>query len=1294
MCTRITVFCGRSTKDSSVEVWKSNIKAYEGTYLRHKSKKPPGLELRRRKILDQLKTFERFYIAQKKKAEEEEGGKREDAKSKPSNEGESGYDSRSKNQSSKILRRIARRKADEPGSSSSDSPCSHSDLFSTCSPVKVGSLNNSVSKKKIVRKRETLRKDMTKSLTSSSSDDESEGERTQKQTKPQSGLKEVSQGRRSSPSDSDKSNDSDSVSKFSRNLPKRSPKSRIKKEQPNISDSDSDVDSKDDKMKGSNAKETIVNKIGDSTPKTSKKMKNSSPFSLKRFEKNYVPPSSNDRKSETSSSEDESESRGVPGINISPFVTSPKKLSQVSNQASKNPAEKSDSENESGTSEEPKIPDHQQPPNPNLKNSNDDGSSSNSGESESEMHTTPKKEEQFESGSSDSDSVEGSTHREKSSSGSDQSEDEIIPGTQDVSGSFASLPKNSNKLEISSSKQTRLVGASEDLKVKSKPSKKQSDGEVNNSLKSSPINHSLLKSSKSGVPKNTSSSKDEAQNDSLNKSSIRDSFVRQARSSSDDSDSSGDSEPSVSSKNLKETSSERIPTGAISHNNSNSPVKGLTSTLKDERNSDPSSTSDSSDSDEEQNTKAKQASLSQEKESRKNRKETSSERIPTGAISHNNSNSPVKGLTSTLKDERNSDPSSTSDSSDSDEEQNTKAKQASLSQEKESRKNSMYDASMGTPRQSSPTKGSTVLVSESRKRKADSISSSEESDNEHKNKVRKIESTPESVPFNSTRNPEVEDTSFPGGDISVIPKIRALKHQNIVNNQQTPSSSKLSAPQTKDPGSPFQKPGQLSIRDFARPIGTVSQTTSQNKYEALKQEYFEAGFSNLKERYDFESYQGLLEEDVLDDDNEVYVVQCPKEIDPTSLVGKEIDVSGKESVVELKLAGGQTVHHDVYCDLSDSEFGINIVIPSRNKKEFILNSVPVNGRLTIVESVHVPQIDEFDISSPPPIPLPDNLRERNSFIGSDESTVQISGKSKANRSKKAKKSESQESSSFIRHSKHESIIKRETSEEKYKSQEDPITNFGKLDDKEIEDGATDESIVRKKKKKKKKHELRELTEPSDPPQIVREEFLPPPKGVLELTTEKKKKIKKQHEPEELSEVESKQAVSEHIPQVVKEELIPPTGEKKKKKKKNREFEEQIGSSQAPQIAEEEFLHPVGESPKKKKKKKKRHIDEHDNGSSEAPQIAEEEFLHPVDEPPKKKKKKKRHLDEHDNGSSQAPQNAEEEFLHPEGEPLKKKKKKKHRTDEHTGDVSNSDENVTQKKKKKKKIKREQLTDED
>uniref|UniRef100_A0A0K8SS16 Uncharacterized protein n=1 Tax=Lygus hesperus TaxID=30085 RepID=A0A0K8SS16_LYGHE len=56
------------------------------------------------------------------------------------------------------------------------------------------------------------------------------------------------------------------------------------------------------------------------------------------------------------------------------------------------------------------------------------------------------------------------------------------------------------------------------------------------------------------------------------------------------------------------------------------------------------------------------------------------------------------------------------------------------------------------------------------------------------------------------------------------------------------------------------------------------------------------------------------------------------------------------------------------------------------------NTVPVNGRLTIVESVEVPQIDEFDISSPPRIPLPDNLRARNSFVGSDESTAQsISG---------------------------------------------------------------------------------------------------------------------------------------------------------------------------------------------------------------------------------------------------------------------------------------------------------------
>uniref|UniRef100_A0A0K8SSJ6 Uncharacterized protein n=1 Tax=Lygus hesperus TaxID=30085 RepID=A0A0K8SSJ6_LYGHE len=697
---------------------------------------------------------------------------------------------------------------------------------------------------------------------------------------------------------------------------------------------------------------------------SNKEVKDPSPQNQKTFKKNVIPGSSTlkkDSESETSSSEDDSKSRVVPSINISPFVTAPKNNTMVSEQPSVRKSDNSDSENDSDTSQENGIPDHKQPPNLNSKHSNDANSSSSSSESESEKprRPSPKKEVQSESGSDDSDSTSrGPVLRgplpsgNEPSSDSYQSEHEIIPATQELSGRFTSLANISTKRDTSGSDQDRLVGASKSSKLRS-PSKqpknpKLSDKEVDK--KSSLTVLPVLKSSEGNVSSNYTDSEDDKVT-LTNKPSSQYATIRQAQSSSSSDDSDSDHKGVDNSrKSVKETSLQGTPTESIPHRNDS------------------------------QITRTNVTSFS------------------------NSPKAPIGGLPSKLKVERNNDSSSTSDSSDSEQEESANAKsllslnnhQDSLPQGKESRKNCHSD-SKDNVRQQSPTKG--LVGNNPRKRKADSISSTDGSDNEHKNKVRKIISPPENVPFNSTRNPEVDETSFPGSDISVIPKIKgsstAMNYQGTMDNQETPRSlpsKSPSAPATKDPGSQFQKPGQLSIREFARPISTASLTTSQDNYETLKQEYFDAGYSNLKERYDFESYEGLLEEDLLDNDNEVYVVQCPREVDPMTLVGKEIDVSSKESVVELRVAGGQVVLHDIYCDLSDSEFGINVVVPSRNKKKFTLNTVPVNGRLTIVESVEVPQIDEFDISSPPRIPLPDNLRARNSFVGSDESTAQsISG---------------------------------------------------------------------------------------------------------------------------------------------------------------------------------------------------------------------------------------------------------------------------------------------------------------
>ncbi|CAA9999839.1 unnamed protein product [Nesidiocoris tenuis] len=206
-----------------------------------------------------------------------------------------------------------------------------------------------------------------------------------------------------------------------------------------------------------------------------------------------------------------------------------------------------------------------------------------------------------------------------------------------------------------------------------------------------------------------------------------------------------------------------------------------------------------------------------------------------------------------------------------------------------SRKRKASDTSIQLPKSKEP-KMSFPAADDAKKMSgtSDSESDSDESDSAHREAPTKLPeancsvgskietnadtpigemaaSTKKVHPFDSTRLPGDLDASFPGNDISVIRQC---------STPPTAVSKGSKNAKTKQPLTPVN---QRSILEFAKPT-PPTRVPADDEYAEMKDHYIRLGFTDLNDDFDFESNLATFAEELLDDDSEVYLLQCPEEI--------------------------------------------------------------------------------------------------------------------------------------------------------------------------------------------------------------------------------------------------------------------------------------------------------------------------------------------------------------------------------------------------------------------------------
>ncbi|CAH0382174.1 unnamed protein product [Bemisia tabaci] len=128
----------------------------------------------------------------------------------------------------------------------------------------------------------------------------------------------------------------------------------------------------------------------------------------------------------------------------------------------------------------------------------------------------------------------------------------------------------------------------------------------------------------------------------------------------------------------------------------------------------------------------------------------------------------------------------------------------------------------------------------------------------------------------------------------------------------------------------------------------------------------------------------LLYEDITEND-EIWVIQCPKFVNPELLIGNSFNLS-KKSAVKCKKNDGSNIQLDSYPVNANAESSkINLLLPSQEEEILKIKVANLQGKLILTEQVEVPEIDYEALrnSQPEEISFPSNLKVRHPLLGLD-----------------------------------------------------------------------------------------------------------------------------------------------------------------------------------------------------------------------------------------------------------------------------------------------------------------------
>lgn len=134
--------------------------------------------------------------------------------------------------------------------------------------------------------------------------------------------------------------------------------------------------------------------------------------------------------------------------------------------------------------------------------------------------------------------------------------------------------------------------------------------------------------------------------------------------------------------------------------------------------------------------------------------------------------------------------------------------------------------------------------------------------------------------------------------------------------------------------------------------------------------YFLGANSNLEEMEIKEA--PLTELHKLTEDDEVWLVQCPRNIDAEDLLNHEIKFKGKTSMGNL-----ETV-------VTEYKTPKTITFGCKRKKKFSYSNLKIEGSIVVREKLQTTRNEEeFKFCKQERVPFPDNLKERHPLLGAN-----------------------------------------------------------------------------------------------------------------------------------------------------------------------------------------------------------------------------------------------------------------------------------------------------------------------
>ncbi|XP_073976712.1 uncharacterized protein [Rhodnius prolixus] len=425
-----------------------------------------------------------------------------------------------------------------------------------------------------------------------------------------------------------------------------------------------------------------------------------------------------------------------------------------------------------------------------------------------------------------------------------------------------------------------------------------------------------------------------------------------------------------------------------------------------------------------------------------------------------------------------------------------------------------------------------------------------------------------------------------------------------------------------------------------RSESTSEQSHSKKSKEKNVHKTSEAGFESYENMENLTEVNPLrdgscpLALEDLDSEDEIYVVQCPKEVELESLVGKQIELNG-ESTLKLQV-NGEIRPFDCFSQKDSMERHVNIILPSKIDGAFKFGIHQLNGSVLISEGMDAPHTvssdDEGSLKNVAYKDLENKHSELNKF---QTAHFQKNKKLKKREIQTADADDTEEGggSSPKGASSHENNSSGSVKKKKKKKDKDEE----KLNDEETN------LEFEKPSKKIRKEKVEELLIVQEQGEVTGDE-----KPI------KKKKRKKHHGEGEqtTSEIEM-----EHVGpvEVIDEELLMQEDNpiKKKKKKKHKERTDEAEPVPDPIVTEDLPVKKMTEDLPVKKKKKK---------------YQEQELVPSIKiEDDTSTKKKQKHLTEGSTGDvEEIPSHLKlSSFIETEVQSLKKKKKKKKKKEKDT-----------------------------